>query len=108
MSEFVEEVIDAMNDLKDRHPVVYSILIIPYFLFIGFPLIIVIALRMLHSFIFRLKDKRCEKKVVFCFLPKFSSDGIIWFRKANREVYANSDMISFCQYRYSKIKRKEI
>lgn len=107
MSEIVEEVIDAMNDLKDRHPVVYSVLVIPYFLFIGFPLIIAIALQMLHSFIFRLKDKRGEKKVVFCFLPKFSSDGdIIWFRKANREVCANSDMISFCQYRYSKIKGK--
>lgn len=108
MSEFVEEVIDAMNDLKDRHPVVYSVLVIPYFLFIGFPLIIAITLRMIHSFIFRLKDKRGEKKVVFCFLPKFTSEGIIWFRKANREVYVNSDMISFYQYSYSKIKRKEI
>lgn len=106
MSDFVEEAIDAMNDLKDRHPTIHSFLIIPYFLFIGFPLVFVLALMMLHSYVFNLKNRAGEKKVVFCFLPKFTSEGIIWFRKANREVYANPDMISFYQYRYSKIKGK--
>ena len=102
MSDFIEEVIGAMNDIKDRHPIVYKVLAVPYFLAIGVPLVVCVLLKMLHSYVFRLDKKFGKKKVVFCFLPKFSDDGIIWLKKANREVYANADLISFYQWKHRK------
>lgn len=99
--DFISKLIDIDEKIKSK-PILYLYRFFSY-IFVGIPLIVFVILHMIICKI-RIKDKYSGRtEIVFAWYPVRTDSGYVWLQNVKRTVYANSDMISYLQYRYTKI-----
>lgn len=105
-SKIRKDIVDkilAIDEKLENHKILQLIFNVLAMIFYGLPLVMTIIIHMIYCKIVVKDNYRSPPKIVFAWFPIKTNSGYVWLKNVKRQVYCNSDMISYAQYRYTKI-----